>query len=393
MQNYYSLLEISETATQLEIKAAFKRLALLYHPDKHAGDEAMSEKFKEINQAYQTLSNSYSKARYDIQLTYGQNVYTHYEPPVYKRPPTQPRPHYRRKYSEPKIDWRENWIATGYAFAFTFVVATFVMIAIFIKNFYDEKKYEELLTKRRQAFELAKENYKLGNVDAALLKLNDLDPHLKEESDMADYTSEVYKSLVSQGEENFENQHFPEAIYYYELIERFAPRKPIPLKEHLAQAYKNNHQPEESIRMFEQLLVMGYRNLDCYVSIGEIYRDELHDLNEALRYFVLADQWAIRQYQAIWGKGYPFVLTATHLPKEHYTLYTNLAQLYLDLKMHEKAVKTTAWNIQIWPDSAINYFIAGKGLLELGQKSKACKNFDIALTLGYKDKHPNPCQQ
>jgi DnaJ-class molecular chaperone len=59
--DYYKILEIEKTASDSEIKKAFRRLAHKYHPDK-GGDE---EKFKEINEAYQTLSNKEKRAQYD----------------------------------------------------------------------------------------------------------------------------------------------------------------------------------------------------------------------------------------------------------------------------------------------------------------------------------------
>ncbi len=61
MKDYYKILEISKNAKPEEIKRAFRRLAQKYHPDK-GGDP---EKFKEINEAYQVLSNPEKKSQYD----------------------------------------------------------------------------------------------------------------------------------------------------------------------------------------------------------------------------------------------------------------------------------------------------------------------------------------
>lgn len=382
MQNYYSLLEISESASQDEIKIAFKRLALLYHPDKHQGDESMAEKFKEINQAYQTLSNPYEKARYDIKITYGRQTQAPYQEPTYHRAPQRAKK-YRREYVEPKVDWKENWRATLYAFGFTFVVASVVMTAFFIRDFYNEKKHIELLAKRREVFDEAKSKYKLGMIEDALTSFNSLDPHLKEEKDMSDYKAEVFESLIDKGEKNYYDLQFENAIYYYEIIERFSPRKPIPLKEHLAKSYQFTNRPKAAIKVFTELLINGYRHLDCYLTIGEIYRDQLDDDLEAERYLTLARELSIKQYRSIYGKAYFLVISGEHLPAHHYRLYTGLANIYLDLKKYEKAIKTTEWNTQVWPDSAENYAVAAKGYLALNEMTEACENFRIASTLGY----------
>lgn len=60
--NYYDILGVTKTASADEIKKAYRKLAHKYHPDKKGGDE---EKFKEVNEAYQVLSNTEKRAQYD----------------------------------------------------------------------------------------------------------------------------------------------------------------------------------------------------------------------------------------------------------------------------------------------------------------------------------------
>ncbi|GAB4147278.1 MAG: molecular chaperone DnaJ [Patescibacteria group bacterium] len=64
-QNFYELLGVSKTATQEEIKKAYRKLAHQYHPDKNHGDKEAEEKFKKINNAYETLSDPKKRATYD----------------------------------------------------------------------------------------------------------------------------------------------------------------------------------------------------------------------------------------------------------------------------------------------------------------------------------------
>lgn len=67
-KDFYKILGVSENASSEEIKKAYRNLAHKYHPDKAGGDEA---KFKEINEAYQTLSDSKKKEQYDMMRKYG----------------------------------------------------------------------------------------------------------------------------------------------------------------------------------------------------------------------------------------------------------------------------------------------------------------------------------
>ncbi|MGL4366674.1 MAG: molecular chaperone DnaJ [Brevinemataceae bacterium] len=65
MSDYYGLLEISRSASQDEIKKAFRKQAMKYHPDKNAGNKEAEEKFKEINKAYEILSDPEKRKLYD----------------------------------------------------------------------------------------------------------------------------------------------------------------------------------------------------------------------------------------------------------------------------------------------------------------------------------------
>ena len=69
--NYYQILGVETTATELEIKKAYRKLAIKYHPDVNSGDPANEEKFKEITMAYDTLSSKDKRIKYDDMLRYG----------------------------------------------------------------------------------------------------------------------------------------------------------------------------------------------------------------------------------------------------------------------------------------------------------------------------------
>ncbi len=64
-RDYYEILEIERTATDTEIKAAYRKLAVKHHPDKNQGDQAAEEKFKEAAEAYSVLSDVQKRASYD----------------------------------------------------------------------------------------------------------------------------------------------------------------------------------------------------------------------------------------------------------------------------------------------------------------------------------------
>jgi len=67
-KNYYDILGVSKTASADEIKSAYRKLVKQYHPDLHPNDKEAAEKFKEVNEAHETLSDEQKRKEYDYSL-------------------------------------------------------------------------------------------------------------------------------------------------------------------------------------------------------------------------------------------------------------------------------------------------------------------------------------
>src|SRR5881296_100063 len=64
-KDYYSTLGVAKTATEKEIKTAFRKLARKHHPDVNPGDKAAESRFKELNEAYEVLGDPVKRKKYD----------------------------------------------------------------------------------------------------------------------------------------------------------------------------------------------------------------------------------------------------------------------------------------------------------------------------------------
>ena len=69
--DYYKTLGVSENASTVEIKRAFRKLAKKYHPDRNKGEKKAEERFKEISEAHETLGDETKRAEYDTMRKYG----------------------------------------------------------------------------------------------------------------------------------------------------------------------------------------------------------------------------------------------------------------------------------------------------------------------------------
>ncbi len=140
MPTYYQILSIPETASQREIKSAFRKLSLRYHPDRNNGDKTAEARFREVLDAYKILCDPDKKARYDRQLFYQrqpppprpQPQSTQAQPaqpqPVYRRPFTGYRRYVTDEYVQPDFS-RMPWKFMG------FVTAGLIVFFVLLYNF------------------------------------------------------------------------------------------------------------------------------------------------------------------------------------------------------------------------------------------------------------------
>src|SRR5712672_1104706 len=79
--DYYELLGVPRKASAKDIRAAFRKLARKYHPDLNPGDKAAEEKFKQLQEAYDVLSDSKKRQMYDQHGVYSENFNPNAPPP------------------------------------------------------------------------------------------------------------------------------------------------------------------------------------------------------------------------------------------------------------------------------------------------------------------------
>ena len=74
--DYYEILEVTKECSGAELKKSYRKLAMKYHPDRNPDDKEAEEKFKQINEAYQVLSDDEKRAIYDRRITSYNVCYT-----------------------------------------------------------------------------------------------------------------------------------------------------------------------------------------------------------------------------------------------------------------------------------------------------------------------------
>jgi DnaJ-class molecular chaperone len=131
MNNYYEILQVRNFATDTEIKKSFKKLAVQFHPDKNGGGKDFEERFKEIANAYDILSDKDKKNNFDFKLTQETLKFKKTESETNKT-------HYseqdQKKSAEVKVGKKVN------NFSAFWIMVIIILILLLLSNYYYENK-------------------------------------------------------------------------------------------------------------------------------------------------------------------------------------------------------------------------------------------------------------
>ena len=212
--NYYQILEIPRSASSTEIRIAYKRLAMQYHPDRNAGDKQAEEKFKVINEAYQVLSDPLKKSRYDSSNFSTTQTTTTAGP--------DDREAQRRKYyAYKKAQERTYVIDKNYYRVQALAFLTFLILAgtcfgiIHTVNYFIDQR--EIAKWRESMEQLQKANamFKTENFDGAFALIEELKLAHPFESRIRMAQDSLLLALREKADNSYLEKRFDDAAIYY----------------------------------------------------------------------------------------------------------------------------------------------------------------------------------
>lgn len=378
MLNYYEILGVAQSATKAEIKAAYKAKAMEYHPDRTFGDETKEELFKQVNDAYQTLSNDYSRSNYDMLLRYGSTQ----TQSTYTAPRHRPRPRPQGPlYKKVSVTSRENLRATGYAFLFALGIAVIIKIGIFVYQDYQDRQMATLLSERRAIFKDVRSKKEQGQLGESLDLLAGLGRFYLAERDMNDYKEDLLKEIKKQGDKYLAEEEYEKALEMYDLLKEYAIGHSIDYMKQLAFAYKGMGRVKEAIDIYRTLHLYGYESMDFYYEMGQLYEEGAKLPKQALRYYKICAEKAAASYEITIGKAYPIMINAALIPEQHYHIYMKVAQMHLISGEYQEAVDAVSWTEKIWPDSTYQYHLSALALRQLGESSASAAVVELAKSI------------
>lgn len=401
MVNYYEVLDISRFASQEDIKSAYRKLALIFHPDKNNNSVESEERFKEINTAYQILSDPYKRARHDLMLEYisferfeqrtdsgdtGNYSYRYdyadFEQDAYYDSYEQKEYAAQNDYSRSTTNKRYNRIGNLWAFGFFFFTIVITLASNAVNSYYERKQKEQIFSHNRALFDQAKLKYQNGDVQAALIKLNNINSYYLDEQKYSSFRQNIFKSLMSQADKYYEQEQYSKALHFFHLIKDNYKYLNLNFYYKLAGCYKEIGNFQQAIKIFGHIADLGYNRLSNYVEIAEIYRENLKQYPKAQSYYEKSIDLITLQYISMYGDAYHVLVNPSATPEIHYTAYSGMGKVQQKADNFEKAIEFYEWAIYLRPAVSETYINLGICQSELGNSWKACENWNQAAEKG-----------
>ncbi len=382
MSNYYDLLGLTKTATIQEIKSAYKKNALKFHPDRNSNTQnpeetqLAEERFKIINEAYQVLSDPFKRANYDGQLEYEkarrQEYYKQYTSSgnyssnnsnyqsksnsTHQKKQTNPN-------KQPILVFGKTEIYIVLGFALMFVVAYFMM------NIMTNYSYNTYIEKAQTAL-------KNQNLEEAYHFLSEAKVQKEQDAEI----NFLLGKIQLEYEKNYSDaiDYFKKALSYSEKDDKEAR---IKYHNAMADTYFLMNEYYLAIEEYKIVGSLGDYNQKILMNIADLYLQKLKDYDKASLYF---DKIIEKEPDLV----EPYIGKA--VAKLQAKDYQAMGQLL------DKAIKINPKNSYLWYYKG--FYFWEKPVLQTNQeikennKKNACESWKIALNYGNQDAQ-NPLNQ
>ena len=346
--NYYAILGLKRTATHAEIKAAYKKLAIQYHPDKHQGNTYFEEQFKQVNAAYQILSNPNKRYIYDQKLEYiaQQQRARQYAQTTYaqtrQREPASVRERYYRPIKRKQKFSRRDWQITIGFFASIFLVG--ILINLIMDNVTAKKRFRNADTFIEQE--------QWASAHSMLSEAIDFEPKFVDAYQKRGYINlkvyKDYRAALADYNAALEYSSEPTPENYFRRGECYAQLR------HYSQAESD----------FTRTINLNRNYQSAYFKRGEVRLLDLNKWNEAvtdLTTYLKKPQGTAEMNKALLYRGFAYYL---------------LDDYEAAIQDYHTALKTDAKNGRL-------YYLLGKAEFSKHEQTAACQHFAQAYKLGY----------
>jgi tetratricopeptide (TPR) repeat protein len=388
MATYYDALGLTREASATEIRLAFKRLAMQFHPDRNPNNPQAEEFFKIINEAYHVLSDPLKKARYDARLDSHESGTP--PPPAYSAAEEFAwREAQRKRYAQWQQTQQKHYTfdtnyfkIQGLAFL-TFLVLSGVCFGIIhTGSYFMELKRAEVRQQKRALVVNVNLLFTSGKIEEAISTITRL--HKEEPLDLQ--FSKARDSLVEvlryQSTKEFGKRNYEAALPMLSCLKNyeFPPRAETLRK--IGECQYNLGNYTDALQSLKQLLNLQPWNIEVIYQIGIINQEYLQNQEEALQYFALGKKIFRDNLIEIYGEAFEIVMNPADVADVYVEIFKAKAVAEMSLKNYKDALKDLNWVIYLRPNQAEPYKLRAETKVKIKSRFLLCEDLAMAKKLG-----------
>ncbi|MDH5380253.1 MAG: DnaJ domain-containing protein [Cyclobacteriaceae bacterium] len=385
MTDYYSILNISQNATEDDIKKSYKRLALKYHPDKNPNNLIAEEHFKLINEAYQVLSNKDKKAQYDNMLLYnsysGSTHTTTYTTSPKKR---REKPKYHTRRVNYKFDNEYFRIQRIIVVIFVVMVGSAYLLS-YIKQYYKEKgELEEIHLEAKSIDSLngiiSNKQYEKA-VEYSIYLVNNYPLtykyYYKKDS--------VLNLLTKASKEHFNNKDYLGALKMFKILQNHDTIQFDNVLDEMLYCFINLEMKDSAIWLLKRKIEKNENDLKSYFLLSKIYFEEFQDIPNSLFYINRTKTIFKTHMIKYFGEGFEFIIAPEKTPDIYFDLFLLRAKINLAATNYEEAYSDCNWAVFFRAKKIESYYLRIESGIKSKQPFRVCEDLEMLTTLGETD--------
>ncbi|QOI98606.1 MAG: DnaJ domain-containing protein [Flammeovirgaceae bacterium] len=381
MADFYTLLEIPRNADSTQIRAAYKRLAFHYHPDLNPGNARAEELFKQINEAYHTLSDPIKKSRYDARLNSYQG-YTDYSETQWRAYRHQQYQRWRQAHEKRYTFDKEYFKIQGLAFLTFLIIAGFCYGLIHTVNYFYALKQQEEARQNTLLVNQVNALFTSGREDDAFSMVSTLMKQYPFEYRFVIAYDSLLDELRKKADKEFDESNLGTSLNHLKVIKKYEMPTRFETLRRIAICQYNLAQYDSALLTLKELHHVQPWNFELVYQIGLINLVNTNNAAEALDYFTLGKRMFKESLSRKYGQAFEIVMNPADAPDSYYDLFEARAKANLILANYEEAITDCNWAVFLRPKKAEGYKLRALSKAGAGQYRTLCSDLQVARKLG-----------
>lgn len=354
MQDFYEALGVSRTASQTQIKVAFKKMAMRYHPDRNPGNKQAEETFKLLNEAYHTLSDPTKRSRYDSRF----HIITEEFNDAYWQEIKQKRYQQWKRSQDNRYRLDKNYFKIqGLAFLVFLVISGFCFAIINTAHYYVRQQQMEKWRANSLQLEQVNGLFGEGKFHDAFTMIR-----IMEEKDPLDFRfgfarDSLVAALRKQADQEYRQKDFRAAVTHYLVLKNYEHPVRYETLENMSmcQYYLGNY--KESLEALKHLHNQQPGDLGLVYKIGAINLEKLDNPQEALHYFTMGKKLFKDNLSRVYGNAFQIVMNPQDAPDIYYSIFKARALTNMKLGNYKDAITDCNWAVFLRPQDGEAYYL------------------------------------